>query len=1189
MNTRREPDAGVEPAPPAETRPTGIDVVGDAPWGTHFCQFYATRDDLVEILVPYFKAGLEHDEFCMWVTSPPLGVREAWDALAKAVPDLDSHRRRGRIEILPHTDWYLLGGTFDQDRVLKGWVDKLEAALARGCAGLRLSGNTFWLEKSDWKGFAEYEAAVDAVLGRYRMLALCTYSLERCGAAEVADVIRNHQFALIKRDGAWELLESGDRRRMQEAHARASESEERYRLLFDNLSEGLAVHEMLYDAQGRPYDYRFLEVNPAFERLTGLRREHAVGRTLLEVLPGSDRFWIERYAEVVATGIPARFERQEKTLGRHYEVFAFRPRPGQFAALFFDVTERRRAEEGREQLIARLEQLQAATEAARREAENGKQLLEAVMNALPVGVAITDARGASLRNNDAFDRIWRGPRPLPQSAADYAAYQAFWPDTGEAVATEQWASLQAVEKGEPVVGQLLEIQRFDGSRAFVLNSAAPVRDADGSIVGSAVAIQDVTELRRFEDELRQKQEALNEAQRIARVGSWYWDARTDANTGSEELLRIFGQPCPPFREQKGTMYPPESWERLNAAVQKAVATGVGYELDLEGLRGDGSTIGITTHGEVVRDASGVVIGMRGTVQDISERKRIERLYAVLSRANEAIVRIHDEQALYEEVCRIVAEAGQFPLVWIGLVAEGEVSPAASSGPAVDYLAHIAVKVAGDLGAGPTGTSIREDRPVVNDDFDSNAATAPWREPALRHGFRASASFPLHRGSEVIGALTLYATRPGAFDAEQLRLLGALSADLSYALAAMRQESLRKAAEQALRASEQSLREVDQRKDEFMAVLSHELRNPLAPIRNSLYVLDRAAPGGAQAERAKAVIGRQVEQLSRLVDDLLDVTRIARSKIQLHRETVDLNRLAERALDDHRSVFEDNEVEVALELAGAPPLVHGDAARLTQVVGNLLQNAAKFTPRGGRVGLTIAADPSDSKAIIRVTDTGVGMAPETLARMFEPFMQADKTLDRSKGGLGLGLALVKGLVELHGGEISARSAGLGRGAEFVVRLPLAPTPPRRSEAPPARERQSRRRVLIIEDSVDAADSLCAALTLGQHEVAVAYDGTEGLAKAREFRPEVVLCDIGLPGMDGFAVARAFKADEALKHVFLVALSGYALPEDVQRASEAGFARHLAKPPNLEALRLLLADVPKAGAQAADTSASRQAPR
>ena len=408
--------------------------MGPAPWGTHFCQFYGTKSDLVEILVPYFKAGLEQDEFCMWITSPPLGAREAREALARAMPDLDSYERRGRIEILPHTEWYLAGGSFDQDRVLKGWVDKLEAALARGCAGLRLSGNTFWLEKKDWRGFAEYEAAVDAVLGQYRMLALCTYSLDRCGAAEVADVIRNHQFALIKRDGRWELLESLDRRRMRE-------SEERYRQLFENLSEGFAVHEMLYDADGAPLRLPLPRAEPGLrtadraearaDRGSHGARGAAGHRAILDrdVRRGRQR-----------RGIPARFESLAAPLGRHYEVLAFRPRPGQFATLFFDVTERRSADEGREQLLARLRELQAATEAALQQAENGRQLLEAVMQALPVGVAITDTLGGTLQHNEAFDRIWRGPRPTPRSVADYAAYKAWWADSGKEVTPEQWAS-----------------------------------------------------------------------------------------------------------------------------------------------------------------------------------------------------------------------------------------------------------------------------------------------------------------------------------------------------------------------------------------------------------------------------------------------------------------------------------------------------------------------------------------------------------------------------------------------------------------------------------------------------------------------------------------------------------------------------------------------------------------------------
>ncbi len=389
---------------------------------------------------------------------------------------------------------------------------------------------------------------------------------------------------------------------------------------------------------------------------------------------------------------------------------------------------------------------------------------------------------------------------------------------------------------------------------------------------------------------------------------------------------------------------------------------------------------------------------------------------------------------------------------------------------------------------------------------------------------------------------------------------------------------RKRAEQALRKSEADLREADRRKDEFLAMLSHELRNPLAPIRNSLFLLDRTAVGGEQAKRAHAVIDRQVAHLARLVDDLLDITRISRGKIRLQRQRVELNDLVRRTVEDHRSLYEKNGVRLESKLAPGPVFVKADATRLAQVVGNLLGNAAKFTGRGGAARVTVSTDPEAKCAIILVADSGAGISKETLAHLFEPFMQGEATLDRSKGGLGLGLALVKELVELHGGDIRGHSAGLGQGAEFVVRLPEAEVEAAAAQTRSDSRVPSCRRVLIIEDNVDAADTLREVLELSGHEVAVAYNGPDGLAKGREWHPEILLCDIGLPGMNGYEVAQAFRAEETLRGTFLVALSGYALPEDLQRASEAGFERHIAKPPAIEVLEALLS-----GARPADAGA------
>ncbi|MFL6655445.1 MAG: ATP-binding protein [Sulfurifustis sp.] len=367
-------------------------------------------------------------------------------------------------------------------------------------------------------------------------------------------------------------------------------------------------------------------------------------------------------------------------------------------------------------------------------------------------------------------------------------------------------------------------------------------------------------------------------------------------------------------------------------------------------------------------------------------------------------------------------------------------------------------------------------------------------------------------------------------------------------------------------AEEALREADRRKDEFLAVLSHELRNPLAPIRSSFDVLERATPGSEQAQRAQAVIGRQITHLTRLVDDLLDVTRIGRGKIQLQRERLELTELVRRTAEDHRIAFLANEVSLSVAVADMPLWINADPTRIAQVIGNLLQNAAKFTQPGGEVEVSLEA--SDGCAVLCVRDTGLGIPPDMLGTIFEPFAQADTTLARSRGGLGIGLALVRGLAELHGGTVSATSDGEGRGSVFAVRLPLESAPAVRVAPGASTTEAICRRVLVVEDNVDAANGLRELLEMDGHEVAVAYSGHEGLQKAREMRPDIVLCDIGLPEMDGYAVARAFRDDKALDGIFLVALTGYALPSDLRKAVEAGFDLHLAKPPNLEALQNVL---------------------
>ncbi len=372
--------------------------------------------------------------------------------------------------------------------------------------------------------------------------------------------------------------------------------------------------------------------------------------------------------------------------------------------------------------------------------------------------------------------------------------------------------------------------------------------------------------------------------------------------------------------------------------------------------------------------------------------------------------------------------------------------------------------------------------------------------------------------------------------------------------------------------EEALKEADRRKDEFLAMLAHELRNPLAPLRSALQIL--RAPG-AEADvvaRARETMERQVEHLVRLVDDLLDVSRIMRGKIELRREPVELAAAVARAVETSQPAVDAEGHELTVSLPAEPLWVDGDLVRLAQVVGNLLHNAAKYTERGGKIWLTGARE--DGRAVLRVRDTGIGIAPEMLPRIFEMFVQADRRTKNAQGGMGIGLTLVRSLVEMHGGTVEARSEGLGKGSEFVVALPLltdvfegAPT----GRVEPSRTgRAAPRRVLVVDDNAPAAETLALVLRLEGHEVTTAHDGASALELAVADPPEVALVDLGMPKMDGCELARRFRASPALKDVVLIALTGWGQEEDRRRTREAGFDLHLVKPVEVDVLNRLFAD-------------------
>ncbi len=459
--------------------------MGAVPWGTHFCQFYQTKTDLLDTLVPYFKAGLENNEFCLWITAEPLSAKEARQAMRRAMPDFADRLAKGQIEILPYTDWYLKGGSFDQQRVLAGWVDKLNAAFAAGYAGLRLTGNTFWLEKRDWKSFGDYEAAVNDIIGKYHMLALCTYSLDKCGAVEVIDVIRNHEFALIRKEGEWELIENAIHRQTGEA---MRQSEEKYRLLVQNMAEGFALYELLYDEAGQPVDWRVLETNDAYTHHTGIPRKDILGRRMGEIYPEAVPEYLPRFAQVVATQRSIEFETNSKPAGRYLHINTFPAGGHLFASSIDNISERKLIEDTLRET---------------------RDYLDSLLDYANAPIVVWDPELRITRFNRAFQRM----TGLKQDEMLGTQLELLFPEKTRGESLKQIRRALAGERWEATE---IPVLRADGAVRTVLWNSATIYAADGKRAKATIAQgQDITErklteekIRNLNDDLKARTEAL---------------------------------------------------------------------------------------------------------------------------------------------------------------------------------------------------------------------------------------------------------------------------------------------------------------------------------------------------------------------------------------------------------------------------------------------------------------------------------------------------------------------------------------------------------------------------------------------------------------------------------------------------------------------------------------------------------
>jgi len=439
--------------------------------------------------------------------------------------------------------------------------------------------------------------------------------------------------------------------------------------------------------------------------------------------------------------------------------------------------------------------------------------------------------------------------------------------------------------------------------------------------------------------------------------------------------------------------------------------------------------------------------------------------------------------------------------------------------------------------------------------------------------------PLKAGERVLGVLLLRHARgslpyssPDEATLDELCSRAAIAFDNARLYWSLKREMAR------TKEAEEKLQQANRRKDEFLAMLSHELRNPLAPIRNAAEVMRRIAPADPGISWAREVVERQVTHLAQLVDDLLDVSRITQGKITLKKEAVELAKVIQHSVETARTLLDSRKHNLVLNLPPTPIWIHGDFARLAQVVGNLLNNGAKYTAEGGRIELSATADRGE--AIITVRDNGIGIDGALLPHVFELFTQGERSLDRSQGGLGVGLTVVQRLVELHHGRVEVRSEGAGKGALFSIVLPCISEVPERDpveSASRAEVSRTGKRVLVVDDNNDAAESIAVYLRLEGHDVRTVSDGAQAVALAQVFAPQVAVLDIGLPGMNGYEVARRLKNHGADAPALLIALTGYGQKEDRARSQEAGFHHHFVKPADPRVIQSAIAGwAPPSGA-------------
>jgi signal transduction histidine kinase/CheY-like chemotaxis protein len=671
-----------------------------------------------------------------------------------------------------------------------------------------------------------------------------------------------------------------------------------------------------------------------------------------------------------------------------------------------------------------------------------------------------------------------------------------------------------------------------------------------------------------EGALRANEQRLRLALEASGMGLFQWNAKDDRMEADAQILKLFDvapDAKPSLAAAMRARIHPEDrgrYDEIRARAIDPAGTGA-FRGDLRVVHSNGDVRWIVVASQICFE--GVpprAVGSVGTVADITERKRAEVVLAAAARRDAFRVALSDALRLLAAPNEVRRAACRVLRRHLGANRAffAEVDSSGTHFVVDEDETEGVTSVAGrhrvdDFGQRVLGLG-REGHVVIVNDVESDERLDQDARAVYRGLFVAAyVAAPLIKEGRLAAGLVVNQSSPRTWTDEEIALVEE-TADRTWA-----------AVERAR--AEQELREADRRKDEFLAILAHELRNPLAPLRNALEVMKLAPGDGKMVEQARDMMTRQVVQMVRLIDDLLDVSRISRGKVELRRERCELAQIIKQAAEMNRPLIEATSQHLTIDMPAGSILVDADPTRMAQVFANLLNNAAKYTERGGQITLTV--EQQGEWAVIFVRDTGIGIPPEMLPRVFDMFLQVDRSLEKAQGGLGVGLSLVKGLVELHGGSVEAHSDGLGRGSEFVVRLPLAPTlhvqPARRArkELVPA---SARRRILVVDDNRDAAISMATLFGALNYETRTAFDGLEAIQTAMDFRPAIVLLDIGMPRLNGYETCRRMREQPWGRNMVIVALTGWGRDEDQQRSKAAGFDFHLVKPVDPSRLSRLL---------------------